>query len=316
MYTQLCKENDIEYALIDAPDPDSIALLSDILKHKGKVWIDHLNNAMIGKYGELETRFYIAKSEGKIISTIMDTIYSGVGIVSHVYTRPEYRRRGICTKLMQYMMDDFRNRGGYMLVLDTTFEGTAFWIYIKYGFKPLHYGSEYMTYYNDIADIERHFSYSPVRIIRPEWKHWPLHAVLLSVQEIEDIRSIAYDMYSVSNFESYLCFKPLWNDNDKQLRFLESESGAIVGCLYITQKLDYHILDIFVHPNFVSYYSILFESIGIPDKTICYVDSKSPNEKHSILMDYGFTSNGKIENITYENKEYRYTLYENGDALC
>jgi len=58
-----------------------------------------------------------------------------VGYVTNVYTRPDFRKRGVATKLMEIAVDHMKAIGVSKLHLGTTDEGKG--VYERVGFGPL-----------------------------------------------------------------------------------------------------------------------------------------------------------------------------------
>jgi len=93
------------------------------------------------------------------------------------------------------------------------------------------------------------------------------------------------------------------------VKLLESESGAVVGC--VTLEPDYrwmdrtYLLDIFLHPNFLSHHELLLNAMELPGGKIqCYVDAKSPGEKIAALQQAGFKREALLENQFSWNDEW------------
>ena len=86
---------------------------------------------------------FIAKDEGRIVSVVYlhiiempanSILLNGLyGEVLSVYTEPEYRGKGLCTKLMNNLIEYGKNRGLGRIDLSATQEGYP--IYAKLGFK-------------------------------------------------------------------------------------------------------------------------------------------------------------------------------------
>ena len=86
---------------------------------------------------------FIAKDEGRIVSVVYlhiiempanSILLNGLyGEVLSVYTEPAYRGKGLCTKLMNNLIEYGKNRGLGRIDLSATQEGYP--IYAKLGFK-------------------------------------------------------------------------------------------------------------------------------------------------------------------------------------
>src|SRR5207248_6496886 len=109
----------------------------DLLVHKGSGFEVHMRMALRGETDRLETRYYLGMLEGVPVANVMTVESDGVGILGHVFTRPEHRRKGICQAIMGRLMEDFRQRNGRVLLLGTGFESAPYWIYHSFGFRSL-----------------------------------------------------------------------------------------------------------------------------------------------------------------------------------
>ena len=285
----------MEIGVISAPDNEYADGIMDILHHKGEPWLSHVKSALNGEITNLETRFYVGRLDHQVITNIMTAEYNRAGVFGHVFTRPEHRRKRACTLVMQTLMEDFRRRGGGILLLGTGYESPAYWIYHSHGFRSLLEGSGHMRFSTE-ADFEAtHFAPRDVRVVDVDWKHWPLMNVMMSVPCNEILRSVALNLYGIANFEGrFLSFmKGLAEDQQRRAKLLETTSGAVVGCVMLERDRRWtggtYLLDIFLHPNFVSRYETLLNALKLPSGKIqCHVDSRAPREKVAALQQAGF----------------------------
>ncbi|MGB9597739.1 MAG: GNAT family N-acetyltransferase, partial [Candidatus Poribacteria bacterium] len=240
MYTKLSDVKlktgeDMEIGVVLAPDQEHIEAITKVLHHKGEPWLTHVNKALDGTITDLETRFYIGKLNGQVVANIMTVEYNHTGILGHVFTIPEQRRKHICTLIMEQQMNDFKKRGG-ILLLGTGFNSAPYWIYYSFGFRSVLENSGFMRFSTDDNFEEKHFTYSKVKPVDVQWKHWSLMAVLMSVKETELMKSVANGLYGIINFEGgFLNFMKRLEDGNVKAKVLESESGAVVGCITLEQ---------------------------------------------------------------------------------
>ena len=208
-------------------------------------------------------------------------------------------------------MDDFRKRGGGLLLLGTGYDSPAYWIYHAHGFRSLMEESGFMRYSTDDDFEENFFAAGSTKAVDVEWKHWSLMNVLTSVPGVEAMRSLTFGLYGRKSFEgSFLGFiRNLKDDENKQAKLLESESGAIVGCATLMPEGKWlgttYLLDIFVHQNFVSDYGTLLNALKMPEGKIqCYVDAQSPKEKVEAIEAVGFQREAVLKNQFAWNGEW------------
>ena len=293
----------MEIGVVSAPDTEYVEQLMVVLGHKDQFWSLHIEEALNGDITGLETRFYIGQVDGQVIANIMTVEYNRTGILGHVFTRPEHRRKRACSLIMAEQMEDFRRRGGGVLTLGTGYDSPAYWIYHSHGFRDLIENSGFMGFFTE-TDFERgHFAPGEASPVDVEWKHWPLIDFLTSTPGIPVLRSVAFGLYGIAGFEGgFLRFIRHWQEaQGRTVKLLESESGAVVGCVTLENESRWrnktYLLDIFLHPNFISYYDVLLNALELPEGKIqCYVDAKSPGEKIAALQQAGFKREALLKN--------------------
>ena len=86
----------MEVGVVTTPDLDYADELGKFLDHKPDRYKWHIDQCLQKTLDQLETRFYIGKLNGQIISNIMTTESDGIGILGHVFTLPAQRRKGSC----------------------------------------------------------------------------------------------------------------------------------------------------------------------------------------------------------------------------
>lgn len=273
-----------EIAVVRAPDDVFGDGIRDLLVHKGADWQTHLDAALSGEADPLETRFYLALREGVPVANVMIVERYGVGILGHVFTRPEVRRLGLCRAVLESALRDFEERGGRALVLGTGFESPAYWIYHSFGFRSLDGGFMRFSIGNWNELEPRWFAHSPARAAQAAWEHWPLMSLLASCSSSDPMRSIAWDVRHFGNLEWPFChfLHTTALGEEAQAVVLQSNGGAVVGCASIYPlrlAADRSVwpgvwsLDLFAHPNFETDVDPLFVALEPPvGKLVCLVD--------------------------------------------
>ena len=107
----------MEVGVISVPDETHAEEIKKFLGHKPGNFKWHIDRCVTESLDALETRFYVGKIEGNIITNIMTVEHDGIGILGHVFTLPDQRRKGACKGVMAYQMDEFRQRNGRALYL-------------------------------------------------------------------------------------------------------------------------------------------------------------------------------------------------------
>lgn len=306
---------DMEIGVVIAPDMEYSERISKVLNHKGEPWLSHVNKALSGEIKELETRFYVGKLDGNIVGNIMTVEYNRTGILGHVFTIPEQRRKHICSLIMEQQMKDFKIRGG-ILLLGTGYNSHPYWIYHSFGFRSIMEESGFMRFSTDEDFESKHFRIGKVKPIDVHWKHWPLMNVLTSVYGIETLRSLTFGIFGIANFEGgFLQFMKRLESENIKAKLLESEHGAVVGCITLDNNHKWthktYIIDMFMHNNFIERYIDLLGSLELPEGKIqCYVDEGSPLEKIDALRQFGFEREATLKNqFVWKNKWHDVFIY-------
>ncbi|MCZ6678793.1 MAG: GNAT family N-acetyltransferase [Candidatus Poribacteria bacterium] len=293
----------MEVGVIIAPDEEHAEAIKPFLAHKGGYFQWHIQRCVSESLDALETRFYVGKVDGEIITNIMIVEHRHVGILGHVFTTPAQRRKGACKSVMGSQMEDFRQRGGEALYLGTGYNSHPYYIYHGFGFESVYSGSGFMKYHA-IPDFDEHyFAVGDVHAKEVEWHDWAKTTALTGIVEGDYLRSIAWSIYGPTNFEGeFLGVKHDLEETDAyhDAKLLESDSGAIVGKATVTwdRRWQPHtaVLDLFVHPNFWASSSVLLEAIKLPDaKVQCYVESTATDKAHA-LEKTGFHHEATLKN--------------------
>ena len=150
----------MEVGVVITPNLDYSNELGEFLGHKLDHYKWHIDQCLQKTLDQLETRFYIGKLNGQIISNIMTTEFEGIGILGHVFTLPDQRRKGACKGIMTYQMQDFATRSGRMLYLGTGYDSAPYWIYHHFGFRSVYPKSGFMKYSAHIDSEKKHFFFS------------------------------------------------------------------------------------------------------------------------------------------------------------
>ena len=322
MYTKLSNAKlktgeDIEIGLVLAPDQEHSDAIAKVLHHKGEPWLSHVSRALSGDIKGLETRFYVGKLDNQVVANVMTVEYRHTGILGHVFTIPEQRRKHICSLIMEQLMSDFRYRGGGVLLLGTGYNSAPYWIYHSYGFRSVLENTGFMRYSTDDDFEAKHFTPTKdSKAVDVQWKHWPVMSVLTSVHETELMKSVASGLYGVLSFEGgFLHFIKRIEDGNLKAKLLESESGAVVGCITLDRDHRWagntYILDTFMHKNFITHYDMLSNSMQFPEGKIqCYVAENSPDEKIKALQKAGFEQEALLKKqFSYDGEKYDVFVY-------
>ena len=123
----------IQAGVVQGPDLDWAERVETLLGHKGPSW-RWGNEQVLRTQTGLDVFFYLLHRDGDPFANVMTIECRGVGLLGHVYTRPEDRRQGAAMQLMACLMDHFRQRGGQALFLGTGYDTPPYHIYRVNGF--------------------------------------------------------------------------------------------------------------------------------------------------------------------------------------
>ena len=325
MYTKLgeaiLKTNErMEVGVITAPDESHANEIKQFLGHKPGNYKWHIERCVTERLDALETRFYVGKVDGRVITNIMTVEYQGIGILGHVFTMPEQRRKGACKGVMAYQMEDFRQRNGRALYLGTGYNSHPYHIYHSFGFESVFPESGFMNYYVHEDFEEHYFAPAPTHPKPVEWHDWPKVTALSGIVGSDALRSLIWNVYGPTNMEGgFLSFKhDLEAENVyEDAKLLISSDGAIVGWATVNRDNRWRpataVLDLFFHPNFADEVPALLSAVEFPDvKVQCYVDS-SAKKKAEVLETAGFTREGQFKNqFVYGGQDYDVLVFARG----
>src|SRR5947209_8971345 len=127
----------MEIGVITAPDAEWTERIVPFLGHKGEPYASHIRRSNEGPMDELDTRYYVGHREGRVITEVMIVGARGAGILGHVYTLPEERRKGAYQAVMAAQMADMPGRGYRVLSLGTGFDSAPYRIYQSFSFEGI-----------------------------------------------------------------------------------------------------------------------------------------------------------------------------------
>ena len=305
-------EERMEVGVVTAPDTPHAEEVKQFLGHKPGNYKWHIERCVTETLDVLETRFYVGKLNGNVITNIMTVEYEGVGILGHVFTRPQQRRKGAAKGVMAYQMEDFRQRSGDALYLGTGYNSHPYYIYHSFGFESVFPESGFMKYHVNEDFEERYFAPAPAAPKSVEWHDWPKVTALSGIVGWDTLRSLKWGVYGPTNLEGgFLSFKHDLETQDAyaDAKLLIASGGAIVGWATVSREARWQpataVLDLFFHPNFTDAVPALLSAVAFPaSKVQCYIDSGA-EKKAEVLEAAGFTCEGRFKDqFTYSGQSY------------
>jgi hypothetical protein len=288
MHTEITKETlktgeTLHIVIVTPPDADYAPQIEPFLAHKPANYRAHTEAAFAGACDALETRYYIGLIDGQMVGNIMTVESGGVGIFGHVHTRSDQRLKGICRAIMRHQMDDFRARGGHVLLLGTGYRSAAYNIYASFGFQDWEPARPGLMRYDNPADTQflaRLYAPAPAVPTKAEWRHWPLVALLASTPTPVYLRSLLLQMWGVGLLEGGYCdylYRYGRNPN-ASAAVLESATGAVTALATCVPDSRWNggvsLLDLISHPVAApDDLAALLRSLPLPaSHTQCYAD--------------------------------------------
>ncbi|RJP72924.1 MAG: N-acetyltransferase [Candidatus Zixiibacteriota bacterium] len=287
----------VDLCLIQGPDPEWAPRLERMLGHKGELWKWQNHETLTADLG-MEARYYVLHRDGRPFANVMTVERDGVGILGHVWTDPDDRRRGAASVILQIQMEDFRQRGGRALYLGTDYDQPPYHIYGGFGFRGVEPGSRYMEYHPASRDTfqDTYFAPGEVEIEDLAWRHWPLSPPLFLGDFPGRVRLAAVGLVGRISPEG-----PLLNLLRVELRrdealprrvrvLVRRDGGAVVGVAGWTEHPlwpDTLLVDLYCHPRFWSRAGELLSRLALSDgpRRVTYSDSP---DKDAALQAAGF----------------------------
>ena len=289
----------MELGVVRCPDPSWGAQIKPLLGHKSRETHFHFDAAFDGPLDELETRFYIGTIGGSAVTNVMIVGARGVGILGHVYTRPEHRQKGAYRQLMEAQMADCRREGFRALTLGTGFETHPYWIYHSFGFRSIDGTSGKMWWFAE-PDFLGSWLRPGATTVRPmQWGDWAALNLLGFQPDVPDEplpRSWTFRVKGQGGGAEGQ-FQVLQRNLSRGVRItalsLESERGAVVGWAVLQPDDltfgDGYLFDLYVHPAFRQDAAKLLTSISWPDSTRVAAYTTGPdNYRYTALVEAGF----------------------------
>jgi len=275
---------------LTAPQPEWEERIIDFLRHKGEPWISQLQLILQEELPGLEVNFYLGLVAGEVAGNIMTVEASSprVGILSHVFTAPAHRRKGICGTLMETLTADFVSRGGRAMTLGTGYDSPAFHIYASFGFRSVANAGR-MIWEAQPDFIKDYFTTGPTMVRDIAWPHWALLDLLYTVEEGDFLRSVRFAQYRPASYEHLFTeLRDLVAQPPAQSKVLAKDSGEVVGHATLLPDPRWQnsvlLLDIFIHPNFYEAGSELLEAIEFPAHTKIQAYAEAAAERKIALL--------------------------------
>jgi GNAT superfamily N-acetyltransferase len=279
MYTSLAREairsgETLEIGVVESPDAEWAPQIIPFLGHKGPPWREHIRRALEGRLDDLRTLFYVGCIDGRVVTQVMIVAARGTGILGHVYTLPEHRRKGAYTALMPHQMADMPRIGVRVLTLGTGYDSHPYWIYHANGFRSIAPGRGEMIWRSTPVAEAQLFAPGPATVRPARWDDWPWFN-LLGMQPVaakERLpRTAVMSLKGQGNLEGAFAPFQLERERDprRQAVVLETGAGATVGFALLAPDPrwfgDACAADAYTHPDFRTGAADLLRALEWPD---------------------------------------------------
>lgn len=294
----------MELGVITAPDAEWKDRIVPFLGHKTEPFASHIRRSNEGPLDELETRYYVGHRDGQVITEVMIVGARGAGILGHVYTRPEERRKGAYRALMAVQMADIPRRGFRVLCLGTGYNSHPYWVYHSFGFRSIALERGEMKWLADEGAEAGLLRPGRVTARDVRWDDWGYFG-LLGLQPVmpnEELpRSRVMRLKGQGSLEGPFVQLMLTREQERGMavRVLESEHGATVAWAVLAPDArwrapdphwlaDAWILDLHAHEPFAADLPALLADLPWPDAPVAAAFAEPPGSKAGALESAGF----------------------------
>jgi len=254
----------------------------------------------------------VGEVEGEVVGHLWYTVprdAQNVGTLGHVYTRPEWRGKGVCHALMEAATENFKGHGGEAMFLSAG-NPEAIRIYERFGFRKYNPPEGEGGIYRWLAarDFEeRYFAYMGKPEIREaNWGDLPRFEALYNCPHPWLLRDYSLGVFRDTPFEAQ--FLQMMQDAESEwgtMLVMSTRQNHVVGAARIVpgrSRWEEHVatLEFFVHPNyFVDMPELLSAAVEAARDLCDILRSFAPEcdrERHSPLQELGFEMTAVLEN--------------------
>lgn len=285
--------------VVHAPDEAWAERIEPLLAHKGDPW-SWQNSEILRCETGVDARFYVLHRDGKPFANILTAVVNGAGLLGHVWTMPEDRRKGAIALLMPLLLDDFCASGGKALHLGTSYDSTPYHIYRRYGFEAIEPMSGYMTRYTESkAKFEAsYFGDGPRETGSVAWCDWPTLPFLFLDDTPTVVRCVPIGI--VGRVSSEAGVLPILRNSGHALVLRQQATGAALGFAIRTPDPlwpETVVADVYCRPEEWHHGPALIEALELPSDRQCiaYVD-ETCRSKIDVLTKAGFRQVTTLEN--------------------
>ena len=217
----------------------------------------------------------------------MTVEHEGIGILGHVFTLPQQRRKGAAKGVMAIRWRISDNAPVRALYLGTGYNSHPYYIYHSFGFESVFPKSGFMKYYVDSDFEEHYFSPAPAQPKPIDGTTGPNSQRCQGLLDRMRCEGLTWGVYGPTNFEGpFLGFKHALETEDvyNDAKLLTTSDRAIVGWATVSRDARWMpetaVLDLFSIRSFADDVPTLLSATEFPQSKVqCYVDSSSERRR-------------------------------------
>lgn len=304
--TTLKSGETVEVCMVTGPDRVWAARVIDLLGHKPGNWQKQTKIALTQEVG-VDMSYYLLARDGVPFSNIVISSHEGVGLLGHVYTVEEDRRKGAASLLMDRVVKHFKQRGGKALYLGTNYDSPPYHIYSRFGFKSIEPDSGVMEWYADDkgAFDSAYYQQGPVQVQPVDWVHWPTTAPLFCGGWTGVVRCSPAGVVGRMSSESPVLNLVLANIEAREARLpatsvalVRENTARVMGIAAWSPDKVWpatNLVDVYCHPEFWPHAGKLLKALQPPrgQRQIAYADARGQG-KQEALEASGFRKCGTL----------------------
>lgn len=306
---RLKNDDVVEAGVVLGPDEEWRERVQELLLDKDDIW-NWQNTAMLREPLGIEARFHVLHREGIPFCHMLVSQLNGVGLLSHVFTKPEDRGQGAASRLMELAMAQFQERGGQAMYLATGYDTPPYHIYRKMGFEGIEPQSGIMHYFaTSRKEFEaEYFAPGEVTVQPLDWQHWPVASALFTGSWPQTVRSAPLKLFGRTLTEGQLlpaihARRSGKGGSQQAFALVKPENGAVVGLAACAPDPVWPhtcIVDVFCHPDFWEHAPELLQCLNLYEgkRHVAYADDGDA-QKSKALEAIGFTSNATLPRWTH-----------------
>ncbi len=294
----------LDMGVVTAPDADWRGQVAPFLGHKQDPYRAHIARALDGPLDRLETRFYVGTVDGRLVSQVMLVGSRGVGIIGHVHTLAEERRKGACAALFRALLPHAESAGYRVLCLGTGYDTPPYHIYRSFDFRGIAPGSGCMVREAAPGAQAALLAPGPASVRPLRWDDWAWLELLAFQPVTADEELPRGAVMGIRGQESaegpFVAFQSRRRKEPEiQAVALETGAGATVGWAAVAPDPrwfgDVYALDFHVAPSFQGSLADLLDALALPEAPVVAYLTEPEGPRARLLAARGFQPAARLD---------------------